>query len=126
MNAVFAALRSILSAIAEQFRLGISIFWIGPLVAALVVVPEFAQHVAEIYLGMFDGREAAITASQDPLRMGFGYVKIAGLVLTFIASARGTLENRDIEKGMKWRNSTFGRKKNWVCTYLKWTKNIRN
>ncbi len=88
MNAVFAALRSILSAIAEQFRLGISIFWIGPLVAALVVVPEFAQHVAEIYLGMFDGREAAIAASQDPLRMGFGYVKIAGLVLTFIASAR--------------------------------------
>lgn len=51
-------------------------------------MPEFAQHVAEIHLGMFDSRAAAEVAGNAPLRWAFGYVKIAGLVLTFIAAAR--------------------------------------
>lgn len=81
-------LRTLLAAIADYVRLGVSLFWIGPAVVALVVVPEFAQHVAEIQLGMFDSREAAIAVSQDGTRWAFGYVKIAGLALTFLASAR--------------------------------------
>jgi hypothetical protein len=81
-------LRSILSAIGDYLTRSVSLFWVGPAVVALVVVPEFAQHVAEIHLGMFDSIAAAKLAGNDPLRMGFGYVKIAGLVLTFIASAR--------------------------------------
>ncbi|WP_077146708.1 hypothetical protein [Sphingopyxis sp. KK2] len=81
-------LRSILSAIGDYLTRSVSLFWIGPAVVALVVVPEFVQHVAEIQLGMFDSVAAAKLAGNDPLRMGFGYVKIAGLVLTFIASAR--------------------------------------
>ncbi len=81
-------LRTILSAIGDYLTRSVSLFWVGPAVVALVVVPEFAQHVAEIHLGMFDSIAAAKLAGNDPLRMGFGYVKIAGLVLTFIASAR--------------------------------------
>lgn len=81
-------LRTILSAIGDYLTRSVSLFWIGPAVVALVVIPEFAQHVAEIHLGMFDNVAAAKLAGDDPLRMGFGYVKIAGLVLTFIAAAR--------------------------------------
>lgn len=81
-------LRTILSAVAQYLMLSVSLFWVGPIVVALVVVPEFAQHVAEIHLGMFDSVAAAKLAGNDPLRWAFGYAKIAGLVLTFIASAR--------------------------------------
>lgn len=81
-------LRTILSAVAQYLTLSVSLFWVGPIVVALVVVPEFAQHVAEIHLGMFDSVVAAKLAGNDPLRWAFGYAKITGLVLTFIASAR--------------------------------------
>lgn len=83
-----AVLRTTIAAIGEYFVRSVSLLWAGPIVAALVVLPEFAQHVAEIQLGMFDSRAAALAAADHPLRMGFGYVKIAGLALTFLASAR--------------------------------------
>lgn len=80
--------RTLLSAIGDYLTRSVTLFWIGPAVVALVVLPEFAQHVAEIHLGMFDSVAAAKLAGNDPLRWAFGYAKIAGLVLTFIASAR--------------------------------------
>jgi len=83
-----ALFRTILSALADYLTRSVSLFWIGPAVVAFVVVPEFAQHVAEIRLGMFDSVAAAKLAGNDPLRWAFGYAKIAGLVLTFIAAAR--------------------------------------
>lgn len=85
---IAAFFRAILSAIGDYLARTASLFWIGPAVVALVVVPEFAQHVAEIHLGMFDSVAAAKLAGNDPLRWAFGYAKIAGLVLAFIASAR--------------------------------------
>ena len=75
-------------ALLQLYPKGLSLFWLAPSTVALVVVPEFAQHVAEIYLGMFDSRAAAVAASNAPLRMGFGYAKVAGLVLAFLAVAR--------------------------------------
>lgn len=85
---IAAFFRDLLSAIGDYLTRTVSLFWIGPAVVALVVVPEFAQHVAEIHLGMFDSAAAAKLAGNDPVRWAFGYAKIAGLVLTFIASAR--------------------------------------
>jgi hypothetical protein len=81
-------LRTILSAIGDYLTRTVSLFWIGPAVVALVVIPEFAQHVAEIHLGMFDSLEKGRALAEAPLRMGFGYVKLTGLALTFFASAR--------------------------------------
>lgn len=81
-------IRTILSAIGQYFTLGVSLFWIGPAVVALVVIPEFAQHVAEIHIGMFESRDIARTLGNDPLRWAFGYAKLTGLALTFFASAR--------------------------------------
>lgn len=85
---VAAIFRTLFSAIGEYLTRSVSLFWIGPLVVALVVVPEFLQHVAEIHLGMFDSLERGRAVADDPLRMGFGYAKLTGLALTFIASAR--------------------------------------
>lgn len=67
---------------------GVRIWWLAPLIPALVVVPEFIQHVAEIQIGMFDSREAARALSDDPRRMVWGYAKVAGLVLAILAAAR--------------------------------------
>ncbi|KTE26112.1 MULTISPECIES: hypothetical protein [unclassified Sphingopyxis] len=79
---------TILAALGEYLTRTVSLFWLGPAVVALVVIPEFAQHVAEIHLGMFASADSFRARSADPLRMGFGYVKIAGLSLAFLASAR--------------------------------------
>ena len=76
------------SAAARLYPMGISLLWKAPLVLALVVVPEFLQHVAEIQLGMFASKARAIAVANDPTRWAFGYVKVAGLVLTFLAAAR--------------------------------------
>lgn len=82
------AIRLFWNSLIDQYRKGFSLFWLGPVVVALIVIPEFAQHIAEINLGLFDSREAARAIGDDPQRMAFGYVKITGLVLTFLASAR--------------------------------------
>lgn len=55
--------------------------------------------MVEIKTGMFLGGDAARAAAADPLRMAFGYVKIAGLVLAFLASARFWWAR---ERGSRW------------------------
>lgn len=79
---------SFLGIIRDYLYRTISLLWFAPIVAGLVIIPEFIQHVAEISLGMFDSRAAAKLVADHPLRMGIGAVKIAGLVVTFFASAR--------------------------------------
>jgi hypothetical protein len=75
-------------ALAQLYPRGISLLWKAPLMLALVMVPEFLQHVAEIQIGMFDSKEQAIAVANDPTRWAFGYAKIAGLVLAILAAAR--------------------------------------
>ncbi len=75
-------------ALLRLYPMGISLLWKAPLVLALVVIPEFVQHVAEIRLGMFASKAQAMAVANDPTRWAFGYVKIAGVVLTFFAAAR--------------------------------------
>ncbi|WP_260580745.1 hypothetical protein [Sphingopyxis sp. PET50] len=85
---IAAFFRTILSAIGDYLTRTVSLFWVGSVVVALVVVPEFAQHVAEIRLGMFDSLAIGRSLANDPLRWAFGYAKLTGLALTFFASAR--------------------------------------
>lgn len=74
--------------LAELYRRGFALFWLAPVTVALVVVPEFVQHVAEIKLGMFVDVEHARAFANDPLRWRFGYAKLIGLGLAMIAAAR--------------------------------------
>ena len=75
-------------ALARLYPMGFSLLWKAPLVLALVVIPEFVQHVVEIQLGMFGDKAQRMAAGASPTRMAFGYAKVAGLVLTFLAAAR--------------------------------------
>ena len=83
-----AGLKRAGQALARLYPMGFSLFWKAPLLLALIVVPEFVQHIVEINLGMFDSRESFRALAADPTRMTFGYIKVAGLVLAMIASAR--------------------------------------
>ena len=67
---------------------GTKLFVLAPLIPLLAIVPEFAQHVAEIRLGMFESRTAFAALAMDPTRWAFGYAKVAGLVLAIFAAAR--------------------------------------
>ncbi|MGB3377596.1 MAG: hypothetical protein WBH10_00150 [Allopontixanthobacter sediminis] len=72
----------------QTLRDGVSLFWLAPVIVALIVVPEFIQHVAEIRIGMFDSKEAFRAMADDPRRMVWGYLKLAGLLLAILAATR--------------------------------------
>lgn len=76
------------AAIVETYRLGGRTFVAAPLIVAIAVVPEAAQHVAEIEIGMFESREAFRALADDPRRWIFAYAKVAGLVIAMLAVAR--------------------------------------
>lgn len=81
-------MRRLGGAIADMAVDAVALFRRAPWIPALVVLPELAQHVAEIHIGMFGGLEQARALSADPRRMVFGYAKIAGLVLAMLATIR--------------------------------------
>jgi len=74
--------------ILKTYRLGGRAIVAAPLLVALAIVPELAQHVVEIKLGMFASTDAFRALANDPLRWGFGYAKIAGFWLAILAVAR--------------------------------------
>lgn len=75
-------------AIFTTYSLGARAMLLAPAIALFAILPEMAQHVAEISLGMFNSTDAFRAHAVDPLRMGFGYVKIAGVALSILATAR--------------------------------------
>lgn len=84
---------------ADVLRDGIAIFWLAPIIPAIIMLPEFIQHIAEIRLGMFESEAAfkALASSSD--RMVWGYLKIAGLLLSLLAAVRFWGAR---ERGQKW------------------------
>ena len=76
------------SAIVETYRKGIAVWRRAPVLVAVAAIPEFAQHVVEIRLGMFASLDAAHALQNNPLRWDFGYAKIAGLVLALMLVSR--------------------------------------
>ncbi|TCP66854.1 hypothetical protein [Sphingomonas sp. PP-CE-1G-424] len=85
---IVGAILGMARAVVETYRLGGRAVKAAPLVLAIAVVPEFLQHIAEIHLGMFVSVEQFRALANDPLRWGFGYVKIAGFVIGILAVAR--------------------------------------
>lgn len=81
-------IRLIGSSLIDTYRRGFLLFALAPLAAVLVILPEFAQHVVEIRNGMFDSRAAAHAFGNSQLRWSFGYVRLAGLSLAYLACAR--------------------------------------
>lgn len=88
-----------LSAFWQVLRDAPRLFWLAPLAVALVMVPEFVQHVAEIRLGMFESKAAFQAHAMDAARWYFGYAKLTGLPLAVLFCAR-FWANR--ERGQRW------------------------
>ena len=87
-QALGSVARGIGRGIYDSYRLGGKTMIVAPAIVALVVVPEFVQHIVEITMGMFDSRATAHVLAQSPLRWAFGYVKLAGFLLAMIFTAR--------------------------------------
>jgi len=83
-----SALRGVGHAVLETYQHGGRTMVAAPLILVIAVLPEFMQHVAEIHLGMFDSAERFHALANDPLRWGFGYVKLAGFMIAMLAVAR--------------------------------------
>lgn len=86
--AFVSAIRGTGRAIYDTYRLGGRTVVAAPAIVAIAILPELAQHVVEISLGMFASIADFRAHSADPLRMGFGYAKIAGLLLAVLLTAR--------------------------------------
>ncbi|MBO9725965.1 MAG: hypothetical protein J7530_16440 [Novosphingobium sp.] len=71
-----------------SLRDGVMLWKLAPIVPALAVLPEFAQHVVEIRLGMFVSHDAFAAFGSAPARMSLGSIKVAGLVLSILLAAR--------------------------------------
>ena len=67
---------------------GFALFLLAPVIIAIVAIPEFLQHIAEIRLGMFDSIEHARALANDPQRWAFGYAKVGGMTIAIFAAAR--------------------------------------
>lgn len=52
-----------------------------PLLALVPAAFELVQHAIELHIGLYDSVAAARALEHHPLRMGFGFVKILGLIL---------------------------------------------
>lgn len=80
--------RLLIARTGSVFRDGLRIWLLAPIIPALIVLPEFAQHVVEIQIGMFDSREAGRALANDPTRWAFGYAKLTGLLFAILATVR--------------------------------------
>ena len=96
-----------LTGIGATLRDSVRLWRLAPLVPLIAVLPEFAQHVVEIRLGMFVSQEAFSSLALDPQRVAFGAVKIAALVLAVLAGARF------------WANRTAGLR-GWSLAGIAW------
>jgi hypothetical protein len=68
-------LKEIKQAYVSSWRFALAL----PAIAAIPIVAEVIQHAVEWHVGMFESLQMAKQVENDPLRMGFGQVKIWAL-----------------------------------------------
>ena len=71
-----------------------------PLLFTAIILWEFAQHIVEVRIGMFESEEAMKAVSNDPTRMAFGWVK---MILIYVGAffvirhLAGTRDGRSLQ-----------------------------
>lgn len=68
-------------AIKASYAGGVAFLLAHPLLALFPVAFELLQHGIEVHIGMYASLAAAKALEHDPLRMGFGLLKVAALEL---------------------------------------------
>ena len=96
-------------AIIDSYKLGIRAALEAPAIVALGILPEFAQHVAEISVGMFDSKARAHEIANSAMRLDFGYVKIVGLTLAILLVARFWARGASVKAALAVPPSVLGR-----------------
>ncbi|KHK89546.1 hypothetical protein [Novosphingobium malaysiense] len=60
---------------------------LAPIVPLIAILPEFAQHVVEVRIGMFENGDAFRALAVDPQRMASAAIKVAGLIICVVMAA---------------------------------------
>ncbi|MFK4871745.1 hypothetical protein [Novosphingobium sp. ZW T3_23] len=91
-----------------SLRDGALLWKLAPIIPAIAVLPEFAQHVVEIRLGMFASHDAFTALASDAARQSAGSIKMAGFVLSILMAARFWANRSDDARF--WSLAGIGRK----------------
>jgi len=75
------------------------LFSLAPVIVLIPIAFEFAQHLAEVQIGMFESRESFASLALDPRRLTFGYGKIAAIWVSTFLAARFWVNHRE---GRRW------------------------
>ena len=78
---------------------GPRVWVLAPIIPLIAILPEFAQHIVEISLGMFESEERFKELGMDPLRWAFAIPKLTGYLLAILATARFWTNLRE---GLPW------------------------
>lgn len=94
-----SGLKAFWQLLVATLRDSVRLFVLAPLILVLVVAVEFAQHVAEMRLGMFADADAFNRQSLDPARLQWGYAKVATMSVAVFLSSRVWVNLRE---GKPW------------------------
>lgn len=101
--------RRLAGQVGDTFRLGFKATLVAPLILAIVALPEFVQHVAEIDMGMFVSNDGISAGAEEARRWSFGYVKIAGLVAGMLLTLRYWLVSGSLRRALTPSLTGIGR-----------------
>ncbi|PEQ11564.1 hypothetical protein B2G71_15650 [Novosphingobium sp. PC22D] len=81
--------------LAATSRDSLQLFRLAPLIPLVAVLTEFAQHVAEVRIGLFVDSDSFNRLSRDATRLAWGDLKITGLMIATFLAARCWVNRRD-------------------------------
>jgi hypothetical protein len=97
-QALWSALRGTTVGIYQSYRLGGKAMLAAPAILLLAALPELAQHILEIRIGMFNSLADAQRLQHLPVRAYFGYAKIAGVWAAVFLIARFWANGSSVRK----------------------------
>lgn len=106
--------RPLRSDIAEIYRASWAFALACPLLFAVPIIVEFAQHVVELQAGMYIDKAGAMASEQDPLRLYFGFAKTLALLLPGYWFARYIMFGRDRQKAARIESPAIAL---WLATF---------
>jgi hypothetical protein len=108
-NPALRWLRSVAKQIVDTYRKGVSLVWLAPAIFALIVIPEFVQHVYEIRIGLHDAAPVMPTGETLATFWLFAYAKLAGLVLGMLLAFRFWMRGASLAQTVRFRRLDFVR-----------------
>ena len=79
-----------------------------PTIVAIPLVAEAVQHAIEWRIGMFESFDMAKAVESDPLRMGFGHVKVGALFIMGYWVARFLAFDGDARRTIRFDGTALG------------------